>query len=231
MDAFQNTYRREAIAPDVLLENGRELTQQLAGLRFYNVNSSRPTNAGALIFAKDPLNYFPGAYIQYTRFDGETLADKVLEQKQFTGNLMIVLRELDTFIGGRFEQPIKDTALRERLVWDYPEDAMRELLVNAVLHRDYQSNQPIRFYQFSNRIEVQNPGGLYGDARPENFPRVNDYRNPVLAEAIAVLGYANRFGRGVARALALLATNGSPPPQFSYEHTHFLVIVFRAAIA
>lgn len=96
-----------------------------------------------------------------------------------------------------------------------------------MLHRDYESNQPVRFYVFSDRIEIQNPGGLYGDARPENFPRVNDYRNPVLAEAMAVLGYANRFGRGVARAQALLEQNGSPPPQFSYEQSHFLVIVFK----
>jgi ATP-dependent DNA helicase RecG len=198
VDAFQNTYRREAIDPDVIRDNRRDLPQQLGALRFYSLVNAYPTNAGVLVFGMDPLSYFPGAYIQYVRYDGGSLADKVLEQKQFTGNLMIVLRELDSFVKGRFtQQPIKDSAMREKLVWDYPEDAMRELLVNAVVHRDYQSNQPIRFYQFSDRIEIQNPGGLYGDARPENFPRVNDYRNPVLAEAMAVLGYANRFGRGV----------------------------------
>ncbi len=96
---------------------------------------------------------------------------------------------------------------------------------DAVLHRDYQSNQPARFYQFSNRIEIQNPGGLYGDARPENFPRVNDYRNPVLAEAMAVLGYANRFGRGVVRAQKLLEENGSSAASFNLETTHFLATI------
>jgi ATP-dependent DNA helicase RecG len=229
VDAFQNTYRREAIDPDVIRDNRRDLPQQLAALRFYSLANVCPTNAGELVFGTDPLSYFPGAYIQYVRYDGSSLADVVLEQKQFTGNLMVVLRELDSFVKGRFiQQPIKDSALREKLVWDYPEDAMRELLVNAVVHRDYQSNQPIRFYQFADRIEIQNPGGLYGDARPENFPLVNDYRNPVLAEAIAVLGYANRFGRGVTRALGLLEANGSQPPNFSYESTHFLVIVFKS---
>ncbi len=65
--------------------------------------------------------------------------------------------------------------------------------MNAVLHRDYQSTSPIRYYQFSDRIEIQSPGGLYGDASPENFPRVNAYRNPIIAEAMHVLGYVNRF--------------------------------------
>ena len=228
LDAFQNTYRREAVDPEVIRENGRELPQQLAALRFFSTAQSCPTNAGVLVFGRDLLSYFPGAYIQYTKFDGEALSDDVLEQKQFTGNLMSLLRELDSFVGGRFtQQPIKDSALRERLVWDYPEDTMRELLMNAILHRDYESNSPIRFYAFSNRIEIQNPGGLFGDARPENFPRVNDYRNPVLAEAMAVLGYANRFGRGVTRAQALLAANGSVPAEFSYEHAHFLVTIFK----
>ena len=224
LDAFQNTYRREAIAPEIIKENHRELTQQLAALRFYNTERNCPTNAGAIVFARDPLAYFSGAYIQYVRFDGETLGDEVAEQKQFTGNLMTLLRELDSFVKGRFTQkPVKSTTLSEELVWDYPENALRELIVNAILHRDYQSNQPVRFYQFSDRIEIQNPGGLYGDARPENFPNVNDYRNPVIAEVMAVMGYANRFGRGVARAQKLLKDNGSPEAKFTLKETHFLV--------
>ncbi|HSI82557.1 MAG: ATP-binding protein [Candidatus Methylacidiphilales bacterium] len=228
LDSFQNTYRTSAIDAEVIRENCRELVEQLAALRFFNLTQNRPTNAGVILFGEDPLNIFPGAYIQYVKFDGKTLSDPVLEQKQFTGNLMVLLRELDSFIGGKFTQkPIEDSALRERLVWDYPEKAMRELLVNAILHRDYQSNQPVRFYFFSDRIEIQNPGGLYGDARPENFPRVNDYRNPVLAEAMVVLGYANRFGRGVARAQRNLEENGSPQAQFEYEGTHFLATVFK----
>lgn len=226
LDAFQNTYRREALEPAVIKENHRELTLQLAALRFFNLKRNCPTNAGVLVLSKDPLAYFSGAYIQFVNFDGVTLADEVIEQKQFTGNLMTVLRELDNFVKGRFTQkPVKTSSLREQLVWDYPEDSVRELLINAVLHRDYQSNQPVRFYQFINRVEIQNPGGLYGDARPENFPRVNDYRNPVLAEAMAVLGYANRFGRGVTRAQKLLQENGSSEATFTLEPTHFLATI------
>lgn len=228
LDAFQNTYRRQAVDPEVIRENGREIEAQLAALRFYNLGKRCPTNAGVIMFGKDPLNFFPGAYVQFVHYDGETLADEPVEQKQFSGSLMAVLREIDFFVKARFTQkPVVESVLRERLVWDYPEKAVRELLMNAILHRDYQSNHPTRFYFFSDRIEIQNAGGLYGEANPQNFPSVNDYRNPILAEAMVSLGYANRFGRGVTRAQALLQENGNPPAQFTCEATHFLAIVFK----
>ena len=87
--------------------------------------------------------------------------------------------------------------LRESTVRDYPPAAVRELLNNAIMHRWYEAAGPVRLHWFSDRIELQSPGGLYGEARPENFPRRNAYRNPVLAEAMKVLGFVNRFGRGV----------------------------------
>jgi ATP-dependent DNA helicase RecG len=118
--------------------------------------------------------------------------------------------------------------MRERNQDDYPVVAVKELLMNAVVHRSYETSAPIRFYWFSDRIEIQNPGGLYGEATPENFPRQNTYRNPVLAEAMKVLGYVNKFGRGVLRAREALAENGSPPPEFGFEPHYFLATIRRA---
>ena len=57
---------------------------------------------------------------------------------------------------------------------------------------------PTKLYQYSDRLEITNAGGLYGNACPENFPNVNDYRNPIVAEALRVLGYVNKFNRGIA---------------------------------
>lgn len=226
LETFRQTYRPQAIAPEVIAENHRDLPEQLAALRFYNLNSHRPTNAGMLVFAFDPLDLFPGAKVQFVHYDGPGLADDVLAEKTFTGNLITQLAELDSFLKGRFTQkPVVVTALREQAVFDFPPEAVRELLMNAVLHRDYQSTSPTRFYQFSDRIEIQNPGGLYGEASRENFPRVNAYRNPIIAEAMHSLGYVNRFGRGIARAKRALAENGGPEPEFQLEVNHFLAII------
>jgi ATP-dependent DNA helicase RecG len=228
LEAFRQSYRPHAVAAEVIAENHRSIEEQLAALRFYNLKRDCPTNAGMLVFAYDPLDLFPGAKVQFVQFDGPELGAEVLAEKTFTGNLMTILSELDSFLRGRFTQkPVRVSSLREQAVFDYPTEAVRELLMNAVLHRDYQSTSPIRFYQFSDRIEIQNPGGLYGEASPENFPRVNTYRNPIIAEAMHTLGYVNRFGRGIARARRALADNGSPEPAFDYHTSHFLAIIPR----
>jgi ATP-dependent DNA helicase RecG len=226
LETFRQTYRPQAIAAEVLAENHRAVEEQLAALRFYSLKRNCPTNAGMLVFAYDPLDLFPGAKVQFVQYDGPGLADDVVAEKTFTGNLITLLAELDSFLMGRFTQkPVPVSDLREQTVFDYPPEAVREFLMNAVLHRDYQSTSPTRFYQFNDRIEIQNPGGLYGDASPENFPRVNAYRNPIIAEAMHTLGYVNRFGRGIARASRFMHENGSPEPGFQFETNHFLSVL------
>ncbi len=226
LETFRQTYRPAAIAEEVIAENHRDLKEQLAALRFYNLPRDCPTNAGMLVLAYDPLDLFPGAKVQFVQFDGPGLDDAPLAEKTFTGNLLTILSELDAFLNGRFTQrPVKVSELREVAVFDFPPEAVRELLMNAILHRDYQSTSPVRLYQFSNRIEIQNPGGLYGEASLNNFPRVNSYRNPIIAEAMHVLGYVNRFGRGVARARRVVVENGSPELEFEFEPHHFLATI------
>ena len=123
-----------------------------------------------------------------------------------------------------------ESALREAMISDYPKVAVRELLINAIMHRNYQSNAPVRFYWFPDHIEINNPGGLYGEASPKNFPYAVGYRNPVIAEAIRVLGYTNRFGQGVLRARKALEINQSPPAKFTFDPHWFSVrIEARAA--
>lgn len=85
---------------------------------------------------------------------------------------------------------------------------------NAIMHRSYESNSPIYIYEFTNRIEILNPGGLYGDVNAQNFPNASDYRNVVIAEALKIMGYVNRFNYGVRRAIDELNKNGNGQPDF-----------------
>ena len=116
--------------------------------------------------------------------------------------------------------------MREKDVRNYPYKVLRELMMNAVMHRDYQANMPTRLYQYDNHIEIMNPGGLYGQARPENFPHVNDYRNSVVAEMMKNLNYVNMFNHGVSEVQDLLKENQSPAAEFNVNLvTAFSVIV------
>ena len=228
-DLFRISYLPAAVDRDVIAENNRGDQEQMASLRFYDLAADCPTHAGALLFARDPLRWMPGAWIQFVRWAGTTMADDPVGERRFSGDLLTVLREVEAFVSLPAQaRPVTASALREKTETDYPPAAIRELLLNAIMHRSYESNAPVRFYWYDDRIEIQNPGGLYGMASPENFPRQTDYRNPVMAEALATLGYVNAFGRGVIRAQDALRRNGNPEAEFTFEPSHVLATIRRA---
>lgn len=220
IDLFKNTYLPSIMDEDALVGDKRNIKQQLSALRLYNTTEDCPTYAAILLFGKNPEYYLPGAYVQYVRFDGDDNAADIVNEHKFAGCLIEMLPKLDTFIETAIveKRPKPITALREKTIYNYPIWAIRELLMNAVMHRDYQSNTPIKFYQYADRIEIDNAGGLYGNAKPENFPNVNDYRNPIVAEAMKSLGYVNRYNRGVARVQKELRDNGNQEAKFSVDN-------------
>jgi ATP-dependent DNA helicase RecG len=223
-----DTYRREAVAAETIAENHRSVDLQLASLRLFDLDKQSPTYAGLLLIGKNPRFFLPGAYIQYLKLPGTTLTDVPLDQAEISGDLTSVLRELDARLKVIIQTRMRSLGgLKEQLIPDYPETALRELLMNAVMHRNYDSNSPIRFYVFEDHIEIQSPGGLYGEATRENFPSRNSYRNPIIAEAMKSLGFVNKFGYGVIRAKDLLEKNGNPPPAFEFDEHSVLVKVFR----
>lgn len=223
-----DAYRREAIDAETIAANHRPLEQQLASLRLYDPDREYPTYAGILLFGKNPRFFLPGAYVQYLKLPGTDLTDMPEDQAEISGDLFSVLHELDMRLKVLIQTTLRSvSSLQEKLLPDYPEKALRELLMNAVMHRNYDSNTPIRFYVFSDHIEIQSPGGLYGEATRENFPTRNSYRNPIIAEAMKSLGFVNRFGYGVQRAQALLSENGNPPADFEFDEHAVLVKVYR----
>lgn len=82
---------------------------------------------------------------------------------------------------------------------------------------DYQTNSPAKFYEYQSKIEISNPGNLYGQARPENFPTVSDYRNPIISEGMKFLGFVNKFSRGVMRVREELKENRNAEPVFNFN--------------
>ncbi|MEW6237537.1 MAG: ATP-binding protein [Candidatus Omnitrophota bacterium] len=227
LELFMATYLPNAIARDILERNNRNASEQMASLRLFDASQKCPTNAGILLLGQDPLRWLPGAYIQFVRFSGTELSDKAIDEQQFSGDLITVLHSLDSFIPRQIQQyPEYKSPFRERAVFDYPVIAIRELLMNAIMHRNYEgSTSPIRFYWFDDRIEIQNPGGLFGEVTAENYMRQTAYRNPVLAEAMKNLGYINRFGAGIGISQKELKENGNPPAEFTFESNSVLVIL------
>lgn len=229
LDYARTQYLPRAIAADVLAQNQRPLEQQLRSLRL--LTGDHPTWGALLALGRDPQRWLPGAYLQFLRLDGGSLTDPIRDQKTLTGRLEDVLRELDELL--KINVSIRTdvtSASREIQRPDYPVVALQQLARNAIMHRAYEgTNAPVRVYWYADRVEIHNPGGLYGKVTRENFGTgATDYRNPLVAEIMAHLGFAQRFGLGIPLAKQVLEKNGNPPPEFHFEPTYVAVTV-RAA--
>jgi len=232
LDLFRQVYLPSAVAADVLARNDRPPGPQLASLRFVTAEGI-PNTAAVLVFGKDPLVWFPGAYIQFARFEGQEVTDAIRHQKEINGPMPSLLRQLDEVLDANVslasDVRAGPTEIKRA---DYPILALQQLTRNAVLHRTYEAtNAPARIYWFSDRIEIHSPGGLYGRVNAGNFgqPDVTDYRNPLLAEAMKVLGYVQRFGMGIPLARKELDKNGSPPLELAASPNAVLATVRRRA--
>ena len=226
---IKQDYLPQVIDTEVLASDKRDIKEQLASIHLYDLTHDCPTNAAIILFGNNPRHFLPGFYIQYVRFAGKAIGGQVLNEKRFQGPLYRLLPELELFVSNAIitQRPVAISLFREKAVINYPNSALRELLMNACMHRDYQSNMPVRLYQFDDHIEIMNAGGLYGEARPENFPTVNDYRNPIIAEAMKEMKYVNMFNQGIRRVQEMLRDNNNEEAVFDVSKlTVFEVNVF-----
>jgi len=231
LDLFLREYLPSAVAPEVLRENGRSVPEQLAALHLASPDAV-PNVAGMLVLGHTPTTFIPGAYIQFLRLDGTAITDPVIDRKDdsLTGPLPLVLRRIDEITNAHIRVSTSLTEAVEIRQPDYPIAAMQQLLRNAVMHRNYEtSNAPVQWYWFTDRIEIHNPGGLFGRTTEATFgkPGGNDYRNPTLAAALHHLGFVQRFGMGIPLARKACEENGNPPPEFLFGPSSFGVIVRR----
>lgn len=228
---FQQTYLPFTLAPEVLAENQRSLTQQLASVRFTTPEPELcPTVLGILVVGRDPRQFIPGHYVQFLRIDGTELGDPIKDQKEINGSLLDILRILDETLQINISVALDLTSKSLEIQQpDYPIEALRQLARNAVMHRSYeQTNAPVKVYWFNDRVEITNPGGLFGQVNRENFGQgATDYRNPHLAGVMKDLGYVQRFGYGIPTAKQALKKNGNPSPVFSLNDTYTSVVIRR----
>jgi ATP-dependent DNA helicase RecG len=112
---------------------------------------------------------------------------------------------------------------------DFPETAFRQIMVNAILHRNYEgTNTNISFYWYNDRIEIVSPGEPFGDVTVDNFgkPGIRDCRNRNLADVIKNLNLMQRYGFGIPLARQTMQENGNPPIEFDVDE-HFVRVILR----
>jgi ATP-dependent DNA helicase RecG len=223
---FQLEFLPSVIPADVLAQNQRSIDQQLKSLRLVSSDGT-PTITGVLFLGKSPLTWLPGAYVQFRRIAGVKLTDETLDVHQISGTLPDQIRQIDELLSLNIRRGLVVGGKLREETEEYPIEALRQLARNAVIHRTYEgTNAPVRISWYDDRIEIQSPGGPYGQVTSENFGQgATDYRNPTIAGLMVQLRLIERFGVGIQIAKERLAANYNPELQFEINQQHVLAIV------
>lgn len=186
-----------------------------------------PTVAGLILFGKERATFFPDAWIQAGRFKG---ADKsiILDSAEFHSYPISAIKEVLGFIEKHAMQSIKIEGLRHQKSWSVPINAIREAIINAVVHADYsQHGTPIRVAIFDDRIEIDNPGLLrFGLTIPDIKQGISKLRNRIIGRIFHTVGLIERWGSGIQRIISSCHEGGFPEPKFEEIATHFRVTIF-----
>jgi len=186
----------------------------------------RPTYAALLLFGRQPERWLPSAGILMARFTGGSLADQFIKQ-EIHGPLPDQLRLAEAFLRDHLPSVVRMQGLEHQETPIYPLEALRELLVNAVAHRDYNvQGDSIHVNIFSDRIEIDSPGGLPGPMTLENLLDARFSRNPVILQVLADMGFVERLGYGLNRVMEVTRRQHLRPPRFEEIAGSFRVTLY-----
>ena len=186
-------------------------------------NKGKLTNAAIILFGKDPQKYFLNAVSRVIRLKNEItpIGDRLID-----GNLFRQVVEgeeaIKNFLGVRYE--IKELVREE--IWDYPLPAIREALINALIHRDYfRWNVQTQIKIFDGYIWFYNIGGLPEGITLEQLkePHSSVPRNPLIVHIFYLAGLIEEMGTGIERIMEAMSRAGLPEPEFEEEMGGFSV--------
>ena len=187
-------------------------------------------NAALLLFAIDPQKWFATATIKCAQFYG-TKVEKPMASLQIYGGT--VFEQVDmaaAFVMSRIDQRVGERihSAQVNVTPELPAQAVREAIVNAVVHRDYTDNGSVQVMLFRDRLEVWNPGRLPHGMTIENLSGVHRSRpvNPVLANPVYLAGYIEQMGTGTTDIIERCKNAGLRTPEFIQEED-FLTILWR----
>ena len=220
------TYKKET-------EDELELPRDLISMQLLT-EENRVTNAGLLLCDQGAL---PQSRVVCTRWTGRekgSVEGDALDDKEFSGSSLITLLEhAEAFIRNNSKNPWTIRGMRREENSDYPYKAVREVLVNAMIHRDYQIvGSEIHVDMFDDRLEILSPGGMFSGSRIQDLdlrhvPSMR--RNEIISDLFGRLHYMDRRGSGIGRIMNSYVEFTEKPQFFSTEYSFLVILPNRSA--
>ncbi len=195
-------------------------------------DACRPTLAGLLTCGKFPQQFLPQLMITFVQYYGTTEEEKTprgerfLDNQRFEGPIPEMITRAEDYVMAAMRKSSLIQGVFRRDVPEYPREALREALANAVAHRDYSSyvcGSYIRIRMFADRLEVQSPGGLHGNVTVDNLEDEHSTRNARLMRMMEDMQVVENRGSGIKSMLQALRDANLEPPKFADRRASFLV--------
>jgi len=182
-------------------------------------------NSGILLFAKDVQKFVRESYFTCVRYKGSERVD-VIDRFDIYGDLIAQVEEAIKFLKKNIRLAYKFVGQPSREeVYEYPLDAVREAIINAVMHRDYyNSSSNVYMHIYSDRIEIINPGGLFKGLKAAEFGKRSVRRNRLLADLFQRVDFIEKIGSGIERMKDLMKKQGLREPEFEFDD--FFTVTF-----
>ncbi len=177
--------------------------------------------SAVLLFHPDPEKYVTGSYIKIGYFETET---DLLFQDEVHGNLFEqVEKTIDLLFTKYVKALISYEGIQRRENYEYPLEAIREALLNAISHKDYSGLTPIQIRVYKDKLIIWNEGQLPENWTIDNLIQSHASRpfNPDIANAFFRCGYVESWGRGILKMTELCLGKGMPKPIFNVNNTDF----------
>ncbi|HAT81055.1 MAG TPA: transcriptional regulator [Flavobacterium sp.] len=218
-------FRKKATKSKRLASEDIDGTNQelLESLQLYLEDEKMLKRAAVLLFHPKPEKYVTGAYIKIGFFEKE--AD-LMYQDEAHGNLFEQIEKtMDLLFTKYFKALISYEGISRVETYEYPKEAIREALLNAVAHKDYSGGAPIQIKVYKDRIMIWNDGQLPDNWTVSNLLKKHASKpyNPDIANTLFRSGYIESWGRGIEKIMNYCKEAGIPEPNYSFEASDFLV--------
>jgi ATP-dependent DNA helicase RecG len=195
----------------------------------------RPTNARMLMFGYDPQLYLPQSEVVCIKYADPPGVRRYIDRKNVHGTLPELIDQASRFLRQYIRVGATIRGFYREDEPEYPYEALREAVVNAVVHRDYSRiGETVRVFMFPDRVEVRSPGGLLPGITLADLVAMrvtSNPRNAVLAGFLRdIPGYMERVGSGIRFMINEMREMGLPDPEFS-EHFDFMVVFRNGVVA
>ena len=206
------------------------------------VREGKPTLTAELLWGLYPQAFFPQLGIIATAVQGTEYCEpqpdgsRFSDNKRIEGTIQEMLEGAMNFVRANTRvRTVIDKEGKRTDIPDYPMNAVREVILNALVHRDYSihtEGMPVQLIVFSDRLEVRNPGGLYGRLSIDMLGNAQpDTRNPVLANALEVMQVTENRYSGIPTIRREMMSANHPEPEFTAIHGEFRVCLRNAVIS